>query len=500
MPAKKPKKPKMIFGKIVPGKPLSLRSYEKAFRIGAREGANAWVSKMPPVQKLLDHLGRFSQSMGSRESYLRNLEGFCKYTSKTPGQLVKLKEDKLSELVQQFAADMKRQGRSRSHINGVIKRLKTFARCNKLALDVQPYHLPTRYRRVPEYIPTKDEVYAMASAAGNLRDSAIVLCLWSSGLRVSTLLALDYKDVKEELEADETIVTIPVYPDMRKRVPEACKGELPYTSFICPEAVNALKVYLKEREERFGPIEDDMPLFTTDWNLIDRPERIKRRSTRITVSKLVHRTARRAGIKQWEDIHPHSLRKAFKSLLIASTVDGSHMDVAVQEYLFGHVLPGSQDPYFDKDKLDLLKAEYSKLNFDRESMGSKGADSMLKTFNRLAGKDRDGAKILNDYVRFKHGTLLPWKQWDTEKMAELMDEASEWLEDQEDQDGAPSMAPQNGVSTQDKVIEVDELEEYLERGWVFVSNVGSERCVVRQVQSTRTTSPPIAADTGSPLS
>jgi len=30
---------------------------------------------------------------------------------------------------------------------------------------------------------------------------------------------------------------------------------------------------------------------------------------------------------------------------------------------------------------------------------------------------------------------------------------------------------------------VDELEEYLERGWVFVSNVGSDRCVVRQVQS-----------------
>ncbi len=59
------------------------------------------------------------------------------------------------------------------------------------------------------------------------------------------------------------------------------------------------------------------------------------------------------------------------------------------------------------------------------------------------------------------------------------------------------MAPKNGGTTQDKVIEVDELEEYLEQGWVFVSNVGSEKCVVRQVQSTRTTSPPIAVAIGS---
>ncbi len=59
---------------------------------------------------------------------------------------------------------------------------------------------PARCRKVPEYIPTKGEVYRMADAAGSPRNKAVTLVLWSSGLRVNTLCALNYGDVAEELE------------------------------------------------------------------------------------------------------------------------------------------------------------------------------------------------------------------------------------------------------------------------------------------------------------
>ncbi len=437
------------------------------------------------MQKLLDHLSRYTQSYASRESYLRNLEGFCKETSKTPDQLIKLKEEKLSELVQVYAAKMKRIGRSRTHINGVIKRLKTFARCNKLELDVKSYHMPSRYRATAEYIPTKEEIYSMADAARSPRDRAMLLCLWSSGTRVSTLLALNYGDIKEELEADEKILTILIFPEMKERMADACKGGIPYTTFISTEAVLALKIYLRERDERYGPIEDDDPLFATDWNQIARADRAKRRSTRMTVSKMVHRTARRAGIKQWTDIHPHSLRKAFKTVMVTPTLDGGHMDVGTQEFLFGHVLPGSQDPYYDKTKLDYHKAEYSKLNFARETAGPEGADLVLSTLRlALTGTGKDPEKIVNDYVLAKHGSSLPWKLWEMEKQTKLFQEAMEWAQTHETtEEAVTGTEPEATKITKDKVIDVDELEEYLERGWVFVSNVGSDRCVVRQVQS-----------------
>ncbi len=39
------------------------------------------------------------------------------------------------------------------------------------------------------------------------------------------------------------------------------------------------------------------------------------------------------------------------------------MDKGTQEFLFGHILPGSQDAYYDKDKIGFHRTEYEKLNF-----------------------------------------------------------------------------------------------------------------------------------------
>jgi len=59
----------------------------------------------------------------------------------------------------------------------------------------------------------------------------------------------------------------------------------------------------------------------------------------------------------------HTLRKAFESVLRNPTIDGGRMDKGTQEFLFGHILPGSQDAYYDKDKIDFHRNEYEKLSF-----------------------------------------------------------------------------------------------------------------------------------------
>ena len=38
------------------------------------------------------------------------------------------------------------------------------------------------------------------------------------------------------------------------------------------------------------------------------------------------------------------------------------------------------------------------------------------------------------------------------------------------------------AKAQDKVIEVDELEDILAKGWIFISNVGEGRCMVRKMK------------------
>jgi len=65
---------------------------------------------------------------------------------------------------------------------------------------------------------------------------------------------------------------------MKERVPDACKGEIPYYSFLYAEAGDALRVYLREREEQYGERGADYPLFHSDWNRWNRDERSRMRA------------------------------------------------------------------------------------------------------------------------------------------------------------------------------------------------------------------------------
>jgi len=333
------------------------------------------------VQRLLDHLSRYTRSESSREKYMRSLLQFSKWSGLSPEELVRLPRRRAELVVQEFADRIARSGASPAYVNSVIKRLRTFFRVNGYGdnreVKVHGYFVPTRYRKVPEYIPTKDEVYRMADAAGSPRNRAVILVLWSSGLRVSTSCALNYGDVAEELERGEPYVMIPIHPEMKQRVPDACKGRIPYYTFICPAASEALKNYLREREEKYGPVDRDDPLFHSEWTLWDRGERSAKRLGRRAVGLIVKRAARLAGIREWRHVTPHCLRKAFESVLRSPTIDGGRLDKGTQEFFMGHILPGTQDVYYDKTKVEFHRDEYAKLDFSKGKPPTRVTDKLI---------------------------------------------------------------------------------------------------------------------------
>ncbi|MBO8182858.1 MAG: tyrosine-type recombinase/integrase [Archaeoglobus sp.] len=364
------------FGKFDPHARLPLRRFEVYFGIKARDGAEGWKSSYESVQKLLNHLARYTRSDGSREKYLDLLRRFCEWSGYNPNELSQLPKEKVESLIQSFADELAAMDRSKAYVNSVIKKLKTFFRSNGYKdLDIATHFVPTRYRKRPEYVPTKEEVYAMADAAGSLRNRAIILFLWSSGLRVSTLCALNYGDVADEVEGGETHIMVPVYPEMKGRVADACKGNIPYYTFICMEAGEALRSYLREREEKYG-IAREEPLFSSAWTLWQRDERPSKRLGRRGVLLIVKRAAKLAGIEKWRYVSPHCLRKAFESVLVSPTIDGGRLDKATQEFFMGHILPGTQDVYYDKTKVDFHRKEYAKLDFSR-SKAARTTDKLI---------------------------------------------------------------------------------------------------------------------------
>ena len=52
--------------------------------------------------------------------------------------------------------------------------------------------------------------------------------------------------------------------------------------------------------------------------------------------------------------------------------EGRKLDVKTQEFLLGHILPGSQENYYDRSKVDWLRKEYAKLDFSASKSFSRG--------------------------------------------------------------------------------------------------------------------------------
>jgi integrase len=368
-----------------------------------------WTSRYQSVNNLLLRLTRKSKSEGTKKIYLWHLYKFCLFTGKTPAELVRMTRNDVERLVQRYADSF--GNASRNYSNLAIAALKAFFAANGFkrnrALELETYCQPPRYRATQEYIPTKAEVYRMADSAGSLRDRAIILMLYSSGLRNSTLRALRVGDVRRELMAGREIIMIRVYPEMKEVDPNACKARIPYYTFLADEGVQALRFYLEERKQRFGDVLDEEPLFCTQYNQIASSERRKRPITARELQILVKMAARKAGLPSWVLVHPHALRKSYEKILRSQLIDGSNVDVKTQEFLMGHILPGPQDNYYDWSKIEEMRVLYSNMRFGRSIVENKFRLLRAAVARAFEGTDIDTDEAIMQYAAARQGKTAP---------------------------------------------------------------------------------------------
>ena len=304
-----------------------MRSWESFLKI------QGWRSDYESVTLYLAHYKRLLGSESTKEHVADVLMSLCKFAKKTPDELKSLSPTEASDLVQRYIDGLKDKDQSIRTINVSLGYLKMFFVVNGFKgvreLEVQRYHQPARYRKRPEYVPTSEEIFKMAYSAGSSKNKAMVMMLYTSGLRNSTLRAILYGDIKEELQKNE-VVKISVTPEMKRVNDDACKNGIAYYTFISKETVQSVKEYLSQRIIEYGSIEDSEPLFiSTSTNvppMVRRHTLVKKRS----LDELVKRAAKNAGLPKWKDVYPHCLRKAFESAL-----RNSGLDLKDQEFLMG---------------------------------------------------------------------------------------------------------------------------------------------------------------------
>lgn len=244
-------------------------------------------------------LGRFAEFFGDKrdpaEITLADIQNFRLKLNRLPGRETTL--------------DLKTQA---YHLIALRSFLKFLHKNDIKSLAAEKVELPKLAERTVEFLTT-EELEKLFSAVETdsligLRDSAILQTLFSTGLRVSELCALNRDNVN--LKTREFAVR--------------GKGRKMRLVFLSEKAVEKIEAYLKARKDALDP------LFISHAKKSEEAiDGEKRRLTRNTVEAIVSKYARQAGIIK--KVTPHTLRHSFATSLLWNGAD-----IRAVQMMLGH--------------------------------------------------------------------------------------------------------------------------------------------------------------------
>jgi len=417
-----------------------------------------------PGSRVYDYLLRFPcvadwidgyESSYTRDQFLRTLHLFVERTGLNPDELLRLGADEVRRRLVRVSREIRDEGKHAWAL-ALIKSVKSFCKYHGVEIKLRRgERIHARRKRIGvEIIPNADQVYKMAEHARTLRDRAIILCLWQSGVRVGCLVKWRFGMVRDQLFPPDGKIRVPV----RLKITENEETKIRnndmgyYYTFLAREAAEALKEYLQWRMDRGEVLTDESPIFVTHSPTV-RGTPLKPASVR----EILKYCAKRAGLNP-EGIWPHCLRKAFRKVL-----NNSNLDEDTKEALMGHKLPGSRGSYFDYHDVDEVEQKYMRLDFSpsREAYTEELRKKQVLDMVRLLG-------FPEDKIRRVEEALATYATVD-EAMDEIRKISLEGYKLKENANGDPK-----------KIVSEEDLERYLAEGWDFVSVLPSGRILIRK--------------------
>jgi site-specific recombinase XerD len=277
--------------------------------------------------------------------------------------------------LEDFIAELQDQGLAPLRICNYAKSVKALYRVNGVDLRL-PQPLSQRVVR-KDRAPKPEELTKLLDIA-DLREKVIVSMLALGGFREGTLVKLLYCHVRCELEKGIVPLHIHVEADITK-------GKYhDYDTFLGQEAVDYLKLYLEERQ-RGSPDGKIPPEQLTDSSPLIRCQtcRAPKPIGEKQVYQLIHKLYFKAGLLKPNrghvyDLKVHSLRKYFKTQLVALGVQPDYVD-----YMMGHTV----DTYHDIQSLgvDKLRNIYASAGLTIKSKTKTSKIDLIKEYIRALG-------------------------------------------------------------------------------------------------------------------
>lgn len=237
-------------------------------------------------KRMLEELQRRNYAKTTIESYLHAVEDFARYFGMSPDQLNQ-------EHIRQYHLHLVNE--RKLSVNTVVGRIAAlrFFFVKTLRRSYQREDLPSPRR--PKKLPTvlsQDEVARLLDSAGNLFHYAILMTLYSTGLRRAELSRLRVSDI----DSERMVIHVHQGKGNRDR-------DLPLT----PKLLETLRTYWRWKKPqtwlfpRLGIADADQPISTK------------------SVYFAVQEAAKRAGLQK--PVSPHTLRHSWATHLLENGAD-----------------------------------------------------------------------------------------------------------------------------------------------------------------------------------
>jgi integrase len=378
------------------------------------------------VLKLASYLLRHTTgSKATLFQYVFGIYRFSKWIDKSPDKMIKdsildvKAKDQYIDAIDNFLGDLKAEELAPGTINNHIKGVKALFRTNGVII-VLPYRLSKR-SKYSDRVPTPEELTKIIELA-DIREKVIISLLTLGSFRIGSLVKLQYRHVKRDLEKNR----IPIHIHVEA---EITKGKYHnYDTFIGKEAVEYLKAYLQLRQKGtwYIPpekIEDETPLIRDERSKKVRPLNPP------AIHRIVHNLFIQAGIIKKKgqhlphrkkcriryEVRPHSLRKYFRTQLGAiSTIPTDYI-----EYMMGHTISSYNDV---KTKIELLRTLYASSGLSIRPKTKHSKVEQLKLYAEILGLDPH-EYLSRKALSMPHKTIIDYEQYQTNTLTQALKQA-----------------------------------------------------------------------------
>jgi site-specific recombinase XerD len=333
--------------------------------------------KLKQDTKIKLWLARIGAKPNTVKSYILGMQEYTNFTKMTPDELLLeaeadiragklMRERNMTLLITEYREFLEKKGIAPMTIKGKMTAVCSFYKTNQIDLPVLPRSVfKARAQKKRRTIPTKEDIQEILKHA-DILECAIILVGVSSGLAVNEIANLKMGEYREGYDDKTKITTLHL---VREKV------DYEFITCLSQEATKAVDDYLEyrrrqtttHRENRENQLEKQRIVSDDGYLFIKRhiPDayltykydktkshkenaRIKEDMRKIDTESIItmyrrlcEEAQKSTPAGEWNVIRSHTMRKYFNSTML-----NAGASIFLVDYMVGHQLDGSHEPYF----------------------------------------------------------------------------------------------------------------------------------------------------------